>query len=222
MVFSVASTFSQRRRQRSVVQHRGHLLPLVDGPPEKLDSASPSRSVCSFREQIGAGGDGRRPCRERPDGHAVVRRNLALLRRRTPCPGRLIHWPSRFLSSTMGSLFWLAYAELDVADGPSSVHGGGNSFVPLPRVRRQFHALPAPGRSSIPATPRQVVGEHRCRTDPSNGAPPDGGVRKLEAGCPARSRRGSTCRISQEDAGSVSDESRSEAGREGCRRRHAP
>src|SRR5882762_3541984 len=71
----------QRRRQRSVVQRRSHLLPLVDGPPEEMDQrlALPGVGLLLVDEQIGEGGDGidvlAGGVRDR---HAVVRRNLRL------------------------------------------------------------------------------------------------------------------------------------------------
>src|SRR6266403_1093386 len=69
----------QRRRQRGVVQRGGHLLPVVNGPPEEMDQrlALPGVVLLLVDEQIGEGGDGvgvlAGGVRDR---HAVVRRNL--------------------------------------------------------------------------------------------------------------------------------------------------
>src|SRR5882672_9926832 len=71
----------QRRRQRGVVQRRGHLLPVVNGPPEEMDQrlAFPGVGLLLVDEQIGEGGDGigvlAGGVRDR---HAVVRRSLRL------------------------------------------------------------------------------------------------------------------------------------------------
>src|SRR5712664_1064089 len=122
----------QRRRQRSVVQRRGHLLPLVDGPPEKLDQrlSLPRVGQLLVDEQIGEGGDGIGVLAGSVrDGHAVVRRNLCL-----GCggghrvQGRLDPLAVAVPQLDHGELVLVGVRELDVADGPFSLfHGGGDS-----------------------------------------------------------------------------------------------